>query len=377
MGWAGRDYIFILAWAGAALAALSQLLQAAAGLAALSAQQLPPEVVQAQLERRRAAAAPRRRAMFFMAGWFVGRFCSDGAAEMPGPRGELSAVLRGRAALFSGGRGGGGRVPEFADADDREGAAREGIDFDEGAAKEGGAGGDGEAGGQGGDEAAQHGGDVAADNAFGGAAHAGVGEVGGAAGEDGFVGGLDVGVGADDGGDAAVEEAAHGDFFAGGFSVEVEKDDGGFLAEGGDFGVEGEKGVFRGRVREGAAHGAGDGDFSFVGVEDDAALAGGAWGEVEGAEQAGLGGHVGDELVLIPAVVAEGDDGGAGAEEADAEARGEAAAGGGIFTIDDDKVGLKAFFEFWQEVGDGAAPGFAKDVAQEENPQGSGDRHIQ
>lgn len=68
MGWAGRNYIFILAWAAPGLAALSQLAQAAAGLADLSAQQLPPDLVQAQLERRRAAEALRRRAIFFMAG---------------------------------------------------------------------------------------------------------------------------------------------------------------------------------------------------------------------------------------------------------------------------------------------------------------------
>lgn len=64
-----------------------------------------------------------------------------------------------------------------------------------------------------------------ADDGVVGAGHADVGLVGGAVGQDAFVGGRDVGVGAEQGGDAAVEIPAQGNFFAGGFAVKVEQDD--------------------------------------------------------------------------------------------------------------------------------------------------------
>jgi hypothetical protein len=55
------------------------------------------------------------------------------------------------------------------------------------------------------------------------AGHAYVGLVGGAVGEDALVGGGDVGVGAEDGRDAAVEIPAEGDIFRCGFGVDVER----------------------------------------------------------------------------------------------------------------------------------------------------------
>jgi hypothetical protein len=71
-----------------------------------------------------------------------------------------------------------------------------------------------------------------ADDGVVGTGHADVCLVGGAAGEDALVGGGDVGMGAEQGGDAAVEIPAEGYFFAGGFAVQVEQDDlGGDLAE--------------------------------------------------------------------------------------------------------------------------------------------------
>ena len=76
-----------------------------------------------------------------------------------------------------------------------------------------------------GEEAVQHQVFFDADDAVVGSAHADVGLVGGAAGQHALVGGGNVGVGAEDGGDAAVEMPAHGDFFAGGLGVEVDHDD--------------------------------------------------------------------------------------------------------------------------------------------------------
>ena len=56
-----------------------------------------------------------------------------------------------------------------------------------------------------GEEAFEHGPLVVADDGVVGAGHSHVGDEGGAAGQDFFVGGGDVGVGANDGGDAPVE----------------------------------------------------------------------------------------------------------------------------------------------------------------------------
>ena len=50
------------------------------------------------------------------------------------------------------------------------------------------------------------------------AGHTGIGEVGRAAGQDAFIGGLYMGMGAGAGGDQAVEVEAHGHFLGGGRS---------------------------------------------------------------------------------------------------------------------------------------------------------------
>jgi len=136
-------------------------------------------------------------------------------------------------------------------------------------------------------------------------------------GEDALVGGGNVGVGADDGGDAAVEVPAEGYFFAGGFAVEVEEDDlgSGFTLDVGEEFV----GFAEGVVATGHEDAA-------LEVHDGVALAGGelalveaeAWGAdgvVGGAEdaaaaemRAGGDGHVFEDLFFVPDVVAGGDD---------------------------------------------------------------------
>ena len=93
---------------------------------------------------------------------------------------------------------------EFVYAVDGEGAAGGFVDFDDGAAEVDGAVGDGEIDGHAVDETLDDGGDLAAQDGVDGAAHAGVAEEGGAAGEEALIGGLGVGVGADDGGNAAI-----------------------------------------------------------------------------------------------------------------------------------------------------------------------------
>ena len=66
---------------------------------------------------------------------------------------------------------------------------------------------------------------VAADDGMQRPAHAGIGQIGRAAGKDDFVGRLHMGVGADDGGDLPLQAAAKGDLFAGRLGMEIDKDD--------------------------------------------------------------------------------------------------------------------------------------------------------
>src|SRR5260221_8347626 len=74
----------------------------------------------------------------------------------------------------------------------------------------------------------QHAGYIAPDDRVMRAAEPGVGQVGGAVGQDLIVGGLDVGVGADDERGHAVEGAPHGDFLGGRRGVGIEQGAGGF-----------------------------------------------------------------------------------------------------------------------------------------------------
>ena len=88
-----------------------------------------------------------------------------------------------------------------------------------------------------------------ADDAVVVAAHAGIGLVGGAAGQDGVVGGGHVGVGADDEADAAVEAVRVGELLAGGLGVEVGDDGldaGAELVAGQQLGGAAERAVERG-----------------------------------------------------------------------------------------------------------------------------------
>ena len=79
--------------------------------------------------------------------------------------------------------------------------------------------------------------DFAAQHAVVRPGETGVAQVGGAAGEDLFVGGLHMGVGSDDGADAAVQHAGQGDLFRGGLGVHVNENDLGHLAQTFDLGA--------------------------------------------------------------------------------------------------------------------------------------------
>lgn len=245
------------------------------------------------------------------------------------------------------------------------------IDIHDGAAEADGTFGDGEAGGHAVAEAPDDGIDVASENRVGGAAHSGVCEVAGATREDGFIGSLDVGMGAKDGRDLAIQVAAHGDFLAGGFRMEIQ-DDGAYTecAQACGFGFGGEERVFERRLDEGAALGLHDGHASFGRFEHHATGAGCVIGVVDGAEQSGFGGEISRDFRLVPDVVAGGDDGSAGAEEIDGDFRCDAFAAGSVLSVDDEEIDSFRLLEDGEARDYGFTAGFADDVAKEEDADG-------
>jgi hypothetical protein len=233
-------------------------------------------------------------------------------------------------------------------------------------------------------ELAGHAGEEAVEDEFGfyaddgvvGAGHAYVGLIGGAVGEDALVCCGDVGVGADDGGDAAVEIPAEGYFFAGGFAVEVEEDDfgSGFAGDVAEEFVGLAEGVVAAghedatlEVHDGVALAGG----KLALVEAKAGSADGVVGGAEDAAAAGVGvgwdGHVFEDLFFVPDVVAGGDDVGAQVEELVGDGGGEAEAAGGVFAVDDEEIDGVGFEDVREVFADDVAAGGAEDIADEED----------
>ena len=212
---------------------------------------------------------------------------------------------------------------------------------------------------------------AAAEDGIVGAAHAEVGLVGGAVGEDFGVGGGDVGVGAEDEGAAAVEPVAHGDFFAGGFGVHVADADFYGFGELVEDAVGGGEGVVGGEVHEDSAEETEDADlYAGVGGDDGPGAAGGFGGEVGGADDALAGLHGGDDIEAAVEVVAQRDDVYAVGADFVEEVGGDAGAPGDIFGVGDDEV--DGFFadEGGEFLVEDETAGAADDVAEAEDSQG-------
>jgi len=186
--------------------------------------------------------------------------------------------------------------------------------------------------------------DFNADDGVVGAGHAYIGLVGGASGKDAFVGSGDVGVGAKEGGDAAVKIPAQGDLLAGGFAVQVEEDDpgSGFGCDLGEEVVGLAEGIVAGGHEDAALqvhYGVGLAGREFALVE---AKARGADGVVGGAKDAAAtdvrarrNSHVLEDLLLVPDVIAGGDDVRTEVKELFRDGGRDAEAASRVFAIDD------------------------------------------
>ena len=269
---------------------------------------------------------------------------------------------------------GGASLPRegFGDAADGLCPAAVLIDLNERPLQEHAAGRDAEALRGAGHEAFDDGIDLSAEHAFMRAGEAGIGQVGGAVGEDLFVRRLHVGVGSDHGADAAVEQAPHGNLLGGSLGVDVDKDDGGDLAEARNLALHGEERVLERWLHEGAAldvdhtHGR----MSLAG-EDGAALAGGAGRVVDGAHEAGFAIKELDDFLLVPKVIPAGDDVDACAVDIGRSLRSDSRTAGGVFAVGDHDINVERGAELGQETGYGTPAGLAHNITDEEEVHGS------
>jgi len=201
-----------------------------------------------------------------------------------------------------------------------------------------------ELGGHSGEETLENLFDFYSDDGVIGAGHAYVGLVGCASGEDALVGGGDVCVGAKECGDAAVKIPAQGDLLAGGFSVQVEEDDlgSGFGCDLGEEVVGLAEGVVAAGHEDAALEvhdgvGLACGEFALVEAE-----AGSADGVVGGTEDAAAtdvrargDSHVLEDLLLVPDVIAGGDDVRTEVKELFRDGGRDAEAASRVFAVDD------------------------------------------
>ena len=202
------------------------------------------------------------------------------------------------------------------------------------------------------------------------ARHANISDVGGTVGENAFIGGGDVGVGAHNGGDPPIEIPAESDLLAGSFGVNIDENEGHVRGKLGEFRVSLLERVIVGR-QENAALDVQNGVFHAIfGHADVQAGAGITLGEIGGANQSRL---VRDELVnllAIPTVVAAGNHFNSALQQLLGDARGDAEARSGIFAISDDQVDMLVLDDVGKAVAHNLSAGRADDVADKENAHG-------
>src|SRR5256712_3929341 len=199
------------------------------------------------------------------------------------------------------------------------------------------------------------------------AGHADIGDVGGALGQDAFVGGGDVRVRANDGGDAPVEVIAHRYLFAGRLGVHVHQDERDIRRQFAELAIRFAERVIDGaqkhaalQIEHGVFHAV------FRGAGEDAA-AGIALGKIRRAQQARLLRNVVQDFAAVPTVVSAGEDIDSGAKELFGETRRDAEARGGVFAVGDDKIGLALRDNVGEAVANDLTPGRAPAVAVKKN----------
>lgn len=206
------------------------------------------------------------------------------------------------------------------------------------------------------------------------AGKAGVAQIGRAARENLFIRGLDVGVSTHDGADLAIKHPRKGDFFRSCFGVEIDEDDFGLVAEFFHFITGEEKRIFQRGLYERAPLKVEDGDpgcapcsvLRVPYVENGTALPLCSGRVIQRAQKALLACEQFHHFLLVPEMIAAGDDIHAGGKDFLGGFGRDAGAASGVLAIGNYEVQRVLGAESGQEFLDRAAPGMANDVTDEE-----------
>ncbi len=156
-------------------------------------------------------------------------------------------------------------------------------------------------------------------------------------------------------------------FLARRFGVEVDNDGvrAGLEPAGGDLAVDGAEGAVD-LGHEDAAHGVDDEYFgAVVRFEQRGAAAGRAGREVDRPDQAVLALDVDERVLLVEGVITQRDGVGAGVDQLEVDALGDAEAAGGVLTIDDQEIEIVALAQAGDRLDGGLAARTPYDVAEE------------
>ncbi len=167
-----------------------------------------------------------------------------------------------------------------------------------------------------------------------------------------------------DGAHFPVEETAYRDLLARRLAVHVHKNDGRLRAQPFELGLHREEGIFERRIHEGAALHVDDGDLRFRRLENDGAAARSVRRIVDRPQQARLSVDKWDDLLLVPNMIAAGDDRDAAAEQIDRNFRRDAAPVRRVLAVGDHEIDAAHFLEPRHEVDDRAPSRFTHNVAE-------------
>ena len=195
-----------------------------------------------------------------------------------------------------------------------------------------------------------------------------------AAGENLFVRRLHVGVRAHHGAHLSIEIAAQGDLLRGRFGVKIHKNDPGLLPQPCHLADGKGKGIIQLRLHKSATLHVQDRDGNrtweagpgTLDLEHAAALSRNLRRIIERPEKALFVGEQLRDFLLVPKMVAAGDDIHAGGKNFFGGPGGNPGSAGGIFAVGDDEIERVLFTESGQEFPDGSPAGLAHDVADEE-----------
>lgn len=186
-----------------------------------------------------------------------------------------------------------------------------------------------------------------------------------AAGENLLIRRLHVSVRAHHRADLAIQHPRERDFFRGGLGVKIHKDDFRLLAHFFHFLQRPGEGIFELRLHERAPLQVQHPDGKVAARENPASPAGNPGGIIERAEKSWFVRQQFQDLLLVPEMVAAGDDIDAGGKNLPGGFEGNARTAGGVLPVGDDKIQAGLLAQFRQERFDRVASGLADDVADE------------